>query len=69
MPTQKKTTFPLQILTTFKGKNSKILVLCGIWPPGILGLPEVKTISRPQDLNLILVLKIRNRPRFRIDVV
>lgn len=59
----------MQILSTSMVKNTTTVVLCGTWPLGIPSLPEVKNVSRPQDLNLISVLKIRNWPGFRMDVI
>lgn len=62
-------TFPLLILSNSMVNNTTSVVLSGTWPFGIPGLPEVKKVSRPQDVNSISVLKIRIWPRFRMDVI
>lgn len=40
-----------------------------IWPLGIPGLSGMKNVLRPQDVNSISVLKIRNWPGLRTDVI
>lgn len=66
---QTTNTFPLQILSTSMVKNTTGILLCGSWPRRIPSLPGAKSVSRPQDLNLISVLKIMNWPKFRMDVI
>ena len=62
-------TFLLQILSTSMINTTTSVVLCGTWPFRIPGLPEVKNVSKPQDLNSVSFLKIRNWPGFRMDVI